>query len=210
MWSLSITFHLVLAFYLFANDKLKIKDIAIHQKSSTISVLFLPQAQANLAPKPVNKLPQKNLPKKNEILLKPKPIKKVHKPKVKPKPVAQKPSQKVSEQNHQPASSQVQNKKVIKAKERYVSNLARIIERQKKYPRRAKSQRMMGKVILFLKIDSRGRVIKSSLVKKTSHDILNTASLEALKRAQSSFPPFPEELNQTTINVRIPLNYRLR
>ncbi|MEM7176514.1 MAG: TonB family protein [Pseudomonadota bacterium] len=95
------------------------------------------------------------------------------------------------------------------AKRDYVAQLAAILTRHKRYPRRARSRRQQGVGHLFFAVDSGGRVIVSSLRKSSGHRLLDDEILAILTRV-GRFPPIPADLGQSRVDVVVPIRFSLR
>jgi protein TonB len=80
------------------------------------------------------------------------------------------------------------------------------LERHKRYPRIAALRRSEGETLLYLQLDSRGRVVRAVVRSSSGHVILDREVLKMVNRAQP-FPLVPE----TTTNTEylIPVEFRL-
>jgi protein TonB len=80
------------------------------------------------------------------------------------------------------------------------------LERHKRYPRIAALRRSEGEALLYLQLDSQGRVVRALIRTSSTHLILDREVLKMVNRAQP-FPLVPE----TTTNTEylIPVDFRL-
>jgi protein TonB len=187
---LSLLFHAAFLFYIpslnLKDAKLPIEldiDILINQPERIKEVLSMPE------PKTIKKI------KPKELL----PIKKIVKPEiVKPEPIA------LPKKNNNISPSAI--KKTI---ESYSAKLTKSIARQKRYPRIAQMRGWQGEIIINLKIDGQGNLIKAKIKKGSGFKILDTEGMNMVKRA-SPFPKPPKELESKIFNVIVPISFKLQ
>jgi len=191
---LSVLFHAAFLFYIpslnLKNTKLPIEldiDILINQPEKIKEVLSTPE------PKTIKKI------KPKELL----PIKKIVKPEpkaptIKPEPIA------LPKPNHNTTSSNI--KKTI---ESYSAKLTKAIARQKKYPRIAQMRGWQGEIIIDLKIDGQGNLIRAKIKQGSKFKILDTEGMNMVKRA-SPFPKPPIKLESKIFNVIVPISFKLQ
>lgn len=91
----------------------------------------------------------------------------------------------------------------------YIAQLAAILTRYKRYPRRAKSRRQQGVGRLYFAVDTQGRVIASSLRQSSGYPLLDDEILAIVARV-GRFPPIPDDLGQTRVDVVVPIRFSLR
>lgn len=82
------------------------------------------------------------------------------------------------------------------------------IEEKKRYPLFAKDKGIEGMVCLNFVILRNGRLKDIKVVKSCSRGILNKAAIESIKEA-NPFPPFPEEVNETSLTMNMCLSFEL-
>lgn len=191
---LSVLFHAAFLFYIpslnLKDAKLPIEldiDILINQPERLKEVLSKPE------PKTIKKIKPKALLPIKEIV-KPEPIA----PIVKPEPIA------LPKQNNNISPSAI--KKTI---ESYSAKLTKSIARQKRYPRIAQMRGWQGEIIINLKIDGQGNLIKAKIKKGSGFKILDTEGMNMVKRA-SPFPKPPKELESKIFNVIVPISFKLQ
>ena len=86
-------------------------------------------------------------------------------------------------------------------------NLLRVsIAAHHRYPRRARRQRIEGRVGIEFSIDDSGKVLESSILSSSGHAILDDSGLQAIEDA-SPFPPPPSDVADRIF--RLPLVFRL-
>jgi protein TonB len=89
----------------------------------------------------------------------------------------------------------------------YVSRIRAKLNRLKKYPPAAASQRLGGIVTVNFTIDRGGNVITSRMVNGSGHPVLDQEAMALLKRC-SPFPAMPKELTETTLNLTVPIQFK--
>ena len=86
-------------------------------------------------------------------------------------------------------------------------NLLRVsIAAHHRYPRRARRQRIEGRVGIEFLIDDSGKVLESRILSSSGHAILDDSGLQAIEDA-SPFPPPPSDVADRVF--RLPLVFRL-
>ena len=191
---LSVLFHAAFLFYIpslnLEDAKLPMEldiDILINQPEKIKEVISTPE------PKPIKKIkPKELLPIKE--LVKPEPIA----PIVKPEPI-----------NLPKQNSNISPSAIKKTIESYSAKLAKSIARQKRYPRIAQMRGQQGEIIINLKIDGQGNLIKAKIIQRSEFKILNTEGMNMVKRA-SPFPKPPKELESKIFNVIVPISFKLQ
>ena len=191
---LSVLFHAAFLFYIpslnLEDAKLPMEldiDILINQPEKIKEVISTPE------PKPIKKIKPKELLPIKEIV-KPEPIA----PIVKPEPIA------LPKQNNNISPSAI--KKTI---ESYSAKLTKSIARQKRYPRIAQMRGWQGEIIIDLKIDGQGNLIKAKIKQGSKFKILDTEGMNMVKRA-SPFPKPPKGLESKIFNVIVPISFKLQ
>jgi len=96
-----------------------------------------------------------------------------------------------------------------KASDRYHAQLAAWLERHKRYPQRARQMRQEGVVRVRFVIDRSGKVISHRVEKSSGHAILDGAASDLLRRA-SPMPAIPADMDQSRLEIVVPITYRLR
>ena len=200
---LSVLFHAAFLFYIpslnLEDAKLPMEldiDILINQPEKIKEVISTPE------PKPIKKIkPKELLPIKE--LVKPEPIA----PIVKPEPIA--PIVKPEPINLPKQNSNISPSAIKKTIESYSAKLAKSIARQKRYPRIAQMRGQQGEIIINLKIDGQGNLIKAKIIQRSEFKILNTEGMNMVKRA-SPFPKPPKELESKIFNVIVPISFKLQ
>jgi protein TonB len=86
--------------------------------------------------------------------------------------------------------------------------LSQALEREKRYPRIARRRAISGSVTLQFAILPDGRVMDAKITHSSGHAVLNTATLQALKRA-SPMPPFPPSIKKHRLQVEVPIAYEV-
>ena len=188
---LSVLFHSAFLLYIpslnLKTAKLPIEldiDILINQSERIKEVLSTPE--------PKNIKPKESLPIKE--IVKPEPKARI----IKPEPIA------LPKQNNNISPSAI--KKTI---ESYSAKLTKAIARQKRYPRIAQMRGWQGEIIIDLKIDGQGNLIKAKIKQGSEFKILDTEGMNMVKKA-SPFPKPPKELESKIFNVVVPISFKLQ
>ena len=188
---LSVLFHSAFLLYIpslnLKDAKLPIEldiDILINQPERIKEVLSTPE------PKTIK--PKEPLPIKEIVKSEPKAQI------IKPEPIA------LPKQNNKISPSAI--KKTI---ESYSAKLTKSIARQKRYPRIAQMRGWQGEIIIDLKIDGQGNLIKAKIKQGSEFKILDTEGMNMVKKA-SPFPKPPKELESKIFNVIVPISFKLQ
>jgi protein TonB len=89
------------------------------------------------------------------------------------------------------------------------SQIAAILEHNKRYPQPARERREQGVAQLAFSIDREGRVLSSRIVTSSGFAALDEETLALLQRAQP-FPEPPSEVPGTEIKFTVPVRYGIR
>lgn len=95
------------------------------------------------------------------------------------------------------------------AKQSFTAKIAAILQRHRKYPRRARSRGQQGSGQLFFVMGADGRVLRTELHSSSGHRLLDKEILALLERAQP-LPPIPAELGVTKLSLIVPISFTLR
>jgi len=95
-----------------------------------------------------------------------------------------------------------------KAFNAYISKIGAKLNRLKKYPPAMASRRIGGIVTVNFTVDRGGNVISSRMVASSGQTMLDEETIALLKRC-SPFPAMPKELTETTINLTVPIQFKL-
>ena len=191
---LSVLFHAAFLFYI---PSLNLKDTILPMELNIDILTNQPEKIKEVLsarePKTIKKIkPKKLLPIKE--IVKPEPIA----PIVKPEPV-----------NLPKQNSNISPSAIKKSIESYSTKLTKSIARQKRYPRIAQMRGWQGEIIIDLKIDGQGNLIKSTIKKKSGFKALDTEGINMVKRA-SPFPKPPKGLESRIFNVIVPISFKLQ
>lgn len=83
------------------------------------------------------------------------------------------------------------------------------LNKHKKYPHEARKQGSEGVAAVSFTIDRSGKVIGARLDKSTGSDLLDQEAIEVLNRA-SPFPTPPPDVPNVTINLSLPIQFRIK
>lgn len=91
----------------------------------------------------------------------------------------------------------------------FSSQIAAILARHKRYPRRARSRRMEGTGALRFILDSTGDVRGARIASSTGHAIPDEELLALLERA-APLPPIPPQIGVAQMEFVVPIEFHLR
>jgi periplasmic protein TonB len=89
----------------------------------------------------------------------------------------------------------------------YRALLGEWLERHKQYPESARERGEEGRAILQFTVDRSGRIIGSAVVASSGYPDLD-AAVERMMRG-AYLPPFPPDMTQSRIEVRVAINFSL-
>lgn len=95
------------------------------------------------------------------------------------------------------------------ARDRYLAEVRALMERQKRYPTRAKMMRQEGRVEIAFTVSASGAISDIELVKPSPNSALNQATLEILSKI-ARFKPIPSELRLSSLRLTVPVEYHLQ
>jgi periplasmic protein TonB len=90
----------------------------------------------------------------------------------------------------------------------YLELVADMLQRHQHYPLSARRRGLSGQVTLQFTIHADGRITDPQITDSTGPAVFRTASLGVLKRV-GRMPPFPPDLRQRQLTVKIPMRYEL-
>lgn len=82
------------------------------------------------------------------------------------------------------------------------------LERHKRYPEAARTQRAEGTALLSFGMDRDGRVLGYSIVRSSGCPELDSEALAMIERA-SPLPPAPPEIRQQIVQLVVPVRFRM-
>ena len=91
----------------------------------------------------------------------------------------------------------------------YQALIATVLQKHKKYPRRAASRRQEGIVTVKFIVKKTGDIISYELTSSSGHSLLDRAVETMLKKA-SPLPPFPNNLTEESITLILPVEFYLK
>ena len=202
---LSVLFHAAFLFYI---PSLNLEDTILPMELNIDILINQPEPINKIIskPEPINKIISKPEPKpiKKIKTKEPLPIKEIIKPEIKvptiqPEPITL----------PQPKKNITPPYVIKKTIESYSAKLTKAISGQKKYPRIAQMRSWQGEIILDLKIDGQGKLIKVKIKKASKFKILDNEGINMVKRA-APFPKPPKELESKVFNVLVPISFKLQ
>lgn len=91
----------------------------------------------------------------------------------------------------------------------YMTRLLNWLERHKKYPRRAQRRRQEGTAMLFFRMDRDGQVTEFRIEQGSGHALLDAEVKAMIQRAQP-LPAMPDFMQQSQLELLVPVNFALR
>lgn len=91
----------------------------------------------------------------------------------------------------------------------YMAQLAAILSRHKRYPRRAQSRRQQGTGELQFVVDENGTVVTYTLHRSSGYSLLDKEIMAILGRV-GQFPPIPQDMGVAQVEVIVPVNFNLQ
>ena len=91
----------------------------------------------------------------------------------------------------------------------YLQSIIRLISQKKSYPVIAQRRGQQGQVTLRLKLNRAGQVLSVEIINPSPYQELNEAALLTVKQI-SKYPEIPAELKDSTLVLKIPINYRIQ
>lgn len=91
----------------------------------------------------------------------------------------------------------------------YLAQVRGWVERYKHYPDRARARRQEGAVLLAFTLDRQGNVLGQRIIQSSGYDLLDRAAADIIARA-SPFPPMPDDLPGTRLDLQLPIPFDLR
>ena len=88
----------------------------------------------------------------------------------------------------------------------YAARVLAWLERHKEYPRRARTRREEGIVMLYFVIDRQGRMLESRVEESSGRALLDRAALDMLQRA-TPLPALPEDMPQARVEMLVPVQF---
>jgi len=116
------------------------------------------------------------------------------------------PKEEKKRQQKKSGSKSIHDKSILA---QYLKEVLYIIERNKKYPRRAKFLRQEGSVELRVSISKDGKLKSLEVLDSQTSKLLIDSAVKLVKRIDR-FPKIPKDLDLDEINLNLPIYYRLR
>jgi len=95
------------------------------------------------------------------------------------------------------------------AKQSYIGVLAAKLARYKRYPNSARRRQQEGTATLFFVVRRDGTIKESYISESSGHAKLDQAVLKMLKKA-SPLPAFPDDMKESELTIRIPIEFKLK
>ncbi|GEM_PF-1487983 len=102
----------------------------------------------------------------------------------------------------------VANGQEVSPEERYLYEIKKLLERRKRYPQMARKMGHAGKVTMSLTLAQDGSLIESEVLAASPFETLNRAAQELVKGIHG-LKPFPQEIQRTSWQITVPIEYSL-
>ena len=96
-----------------------------------------------------------------------------------------------------------------KAKSDYLNQLKTLLERQKKYPNKARKRRQEGTVQLWFKVDRSGKLLAHKINKSSGYRLLDKEVEQLIQRA-APLPAFPSDIQTASLEITVPISFRFK
>ncbi len=90
----------------------------------------------------------------------------------------------------------------------YAKILKAMISRHWRYPPEAKDNLLEGKLMVLFSLAKKGNLVQVEITRNSGHEILDQEALRAIRTA-APFPPFPEHIAVSKLNIKVNFDYRL-
>lgn len=102
----------------------------------------------------------------------------------------------------------VANGQEVSPEDRYLYEIKKLLERRKRYPQMARKMGHAGKVTMSLTLAQDGSLIESEVIAASPFETLNRAAQELVKGIHG-LKPFPQEIQRTSWQITVPIEYSL-
>jgi TonB family protein len=91
----------------------------------------------------------------------------------------------------------------------YVARVRADLERHKRYPPEARSERISGMPTIVVTLARSGKLLSASIARSSGKPVLDQAAL-AMARAADPLPAMPDDLGRSQLSLRVPVDFSLR
>lgn len=91
----------------------------------------------------------------------------------------------------------------------YAARLSAHVQGNLRYPKAAQTRSEQGTAYVVLRLDRSGKVLSSKLDGSSNRRLLDEEAVAVILRADP-MPPFPAEIEQSELELRLPVNFKLR
>lgn len=110
---------------------------------------------------------------------------------------------------NQPAPGDNRSTSAREGKNHYLSQVLRRIEKNKRYPLREFNDRIQDSVRVRMSISATGELAHASITAPSKYSAFNNEAVNCIRRS-APFPPFPSEMEQTSITLNLKIEFRLQ
>ncbi len=96
---------------------------------------------------------------------------------------------------------------VANAKDLFKAELSAKIDQHKSYPLVSRRLGQSGQVVIAFTLEQDGSITNARIDQRTLYDLLNEAALKAVREV-GKFKAIPKELGVTSMELKIPVNFR--
>lgn len=143
------------------------------------------------------------------VVVKPKPVTKKpvkKKPVVVKKAVKKKKDNKISANASVPVQTDNTQQRLVELN--YKNALSKLIQKNKRYPKKAKRRRHEGRVMVSFVIFPDGRIDQIQVIESSGRSSLDKGAIKTLKKISGQLP-FPKDIQRHSWQFELPMEYRL-
>lgn len=126
-----------------------------------------------------------------------------------PLPVEKPPEKVANSPPPAPVTAQQVKGGAPKVEASWQTSLMRQLQRFKRYPASAQSRKEEGVVLLSFSLDRAGHVLAHSIARSSGHADLDNEVMAMIMRAEP-LPAFPDSMQQTRVDLTVPIRFSLR
>ena len=213
IWVINLAFVISIILHLYIIFFIRDFNINFKEKKNKFTITLAPLGNLDSQPKEAIKK-EKKIPKE---------VPEIKKKKVKKKSKVKK-KKKVDLKKSLPSEKSIEKKTKEKAEggnlkgieggaskqiiSQYVTQIYKLIDSKKKYPRQSLIRKEEGVVLMEIVIRNDGTLMSVKSI-KAKHQRLVDSSFDAVELA-APFPPFPEKIKRKKMNIQVPVIYKMR
>jgi len=187
-------------------DAVTVELAPIDSTPDAVASDFAPAPETMVESSPLPDVPQPPEKPKEEVKLERPPD---EAPAEVPLPVEKPPEKVVNSPPPAPVTAQQVKGGAPKVEASWQTSLMRQLQRFKRYPASAQSRKEEGVVLLSFSLDRAGHVLAHSIARSSGHADLDNEVMAMIMRAEP-LPAFPDSMQQTRVDLTVPIRFSLR